>query len=86
MSDPLRMLVEMREQVGAGPAAPPAILAAYLEKVRHRAIAVTDAEVEALLASGLGEDEVYEATMHAAMSAGIERFEIGLRALAEAKP
>ncbi len=85
MSDPLRALLEMRGQVGRGPAPPAPLLAAYLEKVRHCAAAITDDEVAALVASGLTEDEVYEATMHAAMTAGIERFEIGLRALAEAK-
>jgi hypothetical protein len=85
MSEPLRALLEMREQVGRGPDAPSPLLAAYLEKVRHRAVEITDEDVAALLASGLTEDEVYEATMRAAMTAGIERFEIGLAALAEAR-
>ena len=84
MSDPLRRLQEMREQV-AGPEPASPLLAAYLEKVRRRAVEITDEEVAALLASGLTQDQVYEATMRAAMTAGIERFEIGLRALAEAR-
>jgi hypothetical protein len=75
----------MRAQVagGAAPASP--LLAAYVEKVRRRAVEITDEEVAALLASGLSEDQVYEATLYAALSAGIERFDIGRRALAEAK-
>ena len=85
MSEPLRRLQDMREGVGRGPQPPSPLLAAYLEKVRRRAVEVTDEEVAALLASGLTEDQVYEATMRAAMTAGIERFEIGLLALAEAK-
>ena len=85
MSEPLRRLAELREHVEGGAAPPSPLLAAYVEKVRRRAVDVTDEEVAALLASGLTEDQVYEATMHAALSAGIERFEIGLRALAEAK-
>ena len=85
MNEALRRLREMRAQVpDAGPRASP-LLAAYVEKVRRRAVEITDEEVAALLASGLGQEEVYEATMRAAMEAGIERFEIGLRALAEAK-
>ena len=85
MSEPLRRLAELREQVAGGAAPKSPLLAAYVEKVRRRAVEITDEDVAALLASGLSEDQVYEATMHAAMTAGIERFEIGLRALAEAK-
>lgn len=79
-------LVEMRDQVAAGRVeSPPPLLAAYLEKVRLWAYKVTDEDVAGLLASGLTEDEVYQATMYTAMTAGIDRFDIGLRALREAK-
>jgi alkylhydroperoxidase family enzyme len=57
----------------------PAVAAAYLEKVRLHAYRVTDADVEALLASGLSEDEVFEATVAAAVAAGLARFDAGLR-------
>ena len=83
MSEARHRLEEMRQQVPETAAATP-LLAAYLEKVRRRAVEVTDDDVAALLASGLTEDQVYEATMRAAMTAGIERFDIGLRALREA--
>jgi alkylhydroperoxidase family enzyme len=59
----------------------PAVAAAYLEKVRLRAYRVTDGDVEALLASGLSEDEIFEATVAAAVAAGLARFDAGLRTL-----
>jgi alkylhydroperoxidase family enzyme len=59
----------------------PAVAAAYLEKVRLHAYRVTDGDVEALLASGLSEDEIFEATVAAAVTAGLERFVAGVRTL-----
>ena len=59
----------------------PAVAAAYLEKVRLHAYRVTDGDVEALLASGLSEDDVFEATVAAAVAAGLARFDAGLRTL-----
>jgi alkylhydroperoxidase family enzyme len=76
-------LVAMRDQVAGGPPSP--ALAAYLDKVRRRAHAITDDDVATLLASGVSEDEVYRATMNEAMTAGIDRFDIGLRALRGAR-
>jgi alkylhydroperoxidase family enzyme len=78
----LAALKEMRAAVAAG-AHPPAALAAYLEKVRKHAYKVIDEDVTALLAAGITQEQIYEATMYAAMTAGIDRFELGLRALAE---
>jgi len=60
---------------------PPAA-AAYLEKVRLHAYRVTDGDVAALRASGLSEDEIFEATVAAAVAAGLERLDAGLRTLA----
>jgi alkylhydroperoxidase family enzyme len=59
----------------------PAVAAAYLEKVRLHAYRVTDGDVEALLASGLSEDEIFEATVAVAVAAGLARFDAGLRTL-----
>ena len=59
----------------------PAAATAYLEKVRLHAYRVTDGDVEALLASGLSEDEVFEATVAGAVAAGLARFDAGLRTL-----
>ena len=57
--------------------APPE-LAAYLEKVRLRANEVTDADIEALKAAGLSEDEIFEHTVAVAVAAGLERLDAGL--------
>ncbi|MFL5944845.1 MAG: hypothetical protein ACJ74D_02110 [Gaiellaceae bacterium] len=60
--------------------APPE-LAAYLEKVRLHAYKVTDADVDALKAAGLSEDEIFEHTVAAAVTAGLERLDAGLATL-----
>ncbi|HEV7639245.1 MAG TPA: hypothetical protein VGO39_00075 [Gaiellaceae bacterium] len=59
----------------AGTAAPPTELAAYLEKVRTRAYAVTDADVEQLREAGLSEDEIFEQTVAVAISEGLRRLD-----------
>jgi hypothetical protein len=56
-------------------AAPAPELAAYLEKVRTRAYAVTDADVDGLKAAGLTEDEIFEQTVAAAISEGLRRLD-----------
>jgi threonine synthase len=53
----------------------------YLRKVRTGAYAVTDADVDALKASGYSEDEIFEQTVSAAVSAGLLRLDAGLTAL-----
>jgi alkylhydroperoxidase family enzyme len=56
--------------------APPAPeLAVYLEKVRTRAYSVTDADVAALKAAGLSEDEIFEQTVTVAISEGLRRLD-----------
>jgi alkylhydroperoxidase family enzyme len=50
-------------------------LAAYLEKVRDRAYAVTDADVQALKDAGVSEDEIFEQTVAAAISEGLRRWD-----------
>ena len=60
----------------------PTAAEAYLEKVRLHAYRVTDGDVEALKAAGLSEDEIFEATVAAAVGAGLARFDAGLRTLA----
>jgi alkylhydroperoxidase family enzyme len=49
--------------------------------VRTGAYAVTDADVDALKASGYSEDEIFEQTVSAAVSAGLLRLDAGLTAL-----
>lgn len=62
--------------------APPA-LRPYLEKVAHHAYRVTDEDVEALKQAGLSEDQIFEATVAAAVGAGRKRLRAGLAALGE---
>jgi alkylhydroperoxidase family enzyme len=53
----------------------------YLDKVRRHAYRVTDREVEELKHHGFSEDEIFEHTVSAAVAAGLDRLEAGLRAL-----
>jgi alkylhydroperoxidase family enzyme len=65
---------ELRAVVAATPPAPEA-MAAYLVKVAVRAYAVTDADVEALTAAGLSDDEIFEQTVAAAITQGLRRLD-----------
>jgi alkylhydroperoxidase family enzyme len=60
--------------------APPEF-AGYLDKVRRHAYRTTDADVQALKDAGFSEDEIFEQTVSAAVAAGLERLEAGLRTL-----
>lgn len=59
---------------------PPALLP-YLDQVAHRAWTVTDEDVEALRRAGLSDDQIFEATVAAAVGAGRKRLRAGLAAL-----
>jgi alkylhydroperoxidase family enzyme len=59
----------------------PTVMAPYLEKVRSRAYTVTDADVEALKAAGLSEDEIFEQTVAVAVAEGLRRLDRGLEAI-----
>jgi alkylhydroperoxidase family enzyme len=65
---------ELREVVAATPPAP-ADMAAYLEKVRDRAYAVVDGDVEELTAAGHSEDEIFEQTVAVAIAEGLRRLD-----------
>jgi alkylhydroperoxidase family enzyme len=60
--------------------APPKF-AAYLDKVRRHAYRTTDEDVQALKDAGYSEDEIFEQTVSAAVAAGLERLDAGLRVL-----
>jgi alkylhydroperoxidase family enzyme len=60
--------------------APPE-LEAYLDKVRRHAYRITDEDVEALTRAGYSDDVVFELTVAAAVAAGLERLDAGLRVL-----
>jgi hypothetical protein len=54
---------------------------AYVDKVRRHAYEITDEDVEALKDAGHSEDEIFERTVSAAVEAGLERLDAGLRTL-----
>jgi alkylhydroperoxidase family enzyme len=54
---------------------------AYLDKVRRRAHTITDEDVQTLKEAGHSEDEIFEHTVSAAVAAGLERLDAGLRTL-----
>jgi alkylhydroperoxidase family enzyme len=56
-------------------------LADYLAKVRDRAYAVTDEDVQALKDAGVTEDEIFEQTVAAAVSEGLRRWDAAERVL-----
>jgi alkylhydroperoxidase family enzyme len=76
-----RALDQLRANVDALPA-PPEAMRRYLEKVHARASTITDADVAALKAAGVSEDEIFEQTVGAAIAEGLRRFEAADRALA----
>lgn len=61
----------------------PPVLRPYLDKVAHQAWTMTDEDVEALRRAGLSEDQIFEATVAAALGAGLKRLRAGLAALGE---
>jgi alkylhydroperoxidase family enzyme len=75
-----RLIAKLRVAAQPDRPAPPQ-LAPYLEKVRLHAYQVTDADVQRLKNAGLDDDEIFEQTVSAAVAAGLERLDAGLRAL-----
>jgi hypothetical protein len=61
--------------------APDPRLEPYLAKVRERAYAVTDAEVQALKDAGVNEDEIFEQTVAVAIREGLRRFDAAERVI-----
>jgi alkylhydroperoxidase family enzyme len=59
----------------------PAEFDRYLEKVRRKAYAVTDDDVQALKEAGYSEDDIFEHTVSVAVAAGLERLAAGLEVL-----
>ena len=71
---------DLRATLARRAPAPPA-MASYLQKVRERAYTVTDAEVEALKAAGLSEDEIFEQTVAVTVDEGLRRLDAAARVL-----
>ena len=61
---------------------PPAkSMESYLAKVRDRAYAVTDADVDGLKAEGFSEDEIFEQTVAVAIAQGLRRLDAAMSAI-----
>jgi hypothetical protein len=73
-------LDELRTLAAAAPE-PAGVLSPYLDKVRSRAYAVTDGDVEALKKAGLSEDEIFEATVAVAIGEGLRRLDAAMEAI-----
>jgi alkylhydroperoxidase family enzyme len=65
---------ELRGVVAGTPPASP-VLASYLAKVAECAYTVTDADVAALTAARLSDDEIFEQTVAAAIKQGLRRLD-----------
>ena len=63
---------------------PPAF-AVLTDQIARHAHRVTEDDIVALLRTGVSEEQVFEATVAAALGAGWARLEVGLRALAASK-
>jgi alkylhydroperoxidase family enzyme len=68
-------LLELRDVVAATAPAP-AAMAAYLEKVRDRAYAVVDRDIEALEEVGFSQDAIFEQTVAVAIAEGLRRLDL----------
>jgi hypothetical protein len=67
-------LDELR-RIAAETAPPRTELESYLAKVHGRAYTVTDADVDRLKGAGIGEDEIFEQTVRAAIDEGLRRID-----------
>lgn len=77
MADPIAQL----RAVVAATAPPPPEMAAYLEKVRERAYAVTDRDIDELKDAGFSEDAIFEQTVAVAIAEGLRRLEVAHRVI-----
>jgi hypothetical protein len=71
MADPI---AELRDVVTAIGPAPPE-MDKYLEKVRDRAYAMVDRDIQALKEAGFSEDAIFEQTVAVAIAEGLRRLD-----------
>jgi len=57
-----------------------------VDKIAERAWTINDEDFDRLRQAGYSEDQIYEVTMAAALGAGLQRFDAGLRALESNEP
>jgi hypothetical protein len=63
----------------------PTPFAHWVETVARHAWRITDEDVASLKSAGFDEDAIFEATVAAAVGAGIARYQVAMRAIADAK-
>jgi alkylhydroperoxidase family enzyme len=73
--------IDELRRLAAEAGSPPEVMQPYLEKVRTRAYAITDDDVEELKRGGVTEDEVFEATVAVAIGEGLRRLDAALEVL-----
>ena len=71
---------EERSAIAAGADVPDA-LQTYIEKIQKHAYKVVDEDVAGVKAAGYSEDAIFEATICAAVGAGMNRWQAALAAL-----
>jgi alkylhydroperoxidase family enzyme len=71
MSEPIAELREVVAQLVPAPAE----MDAYLAKVRDRAYAVVDRDIQELKEAGFSEDEIFEQTVAVAIVEGLRRLD-----------
>jgi alkylhydroperoxidase family enzyme len=71
VADPI---AELRNVVATSAPAPPE-MADYLAKVRDRAYAVVDQDIESLKEAGFSEDVIFEQTVAVAVAEGLRRLD-----------
>ena len=77
MADPI---AELRDVVARTSRAPEE-MAPYLEKVRDRAYAVVDRDIDALKEAGFSEDAIFEQTVAVAVGEGLRRLDLAQKAI-----
>lgn len=80
LSGPGTLDPAVRKTIAAGTGVP-AALASYVETAHKHAYTVTEKDMAALRQAGYSEDQIFEATVSAALGAGLRRLEAGLKAL-----
>lgn len=83
LQQPGHLDAERRREAFHGSASEPE-LAAFVAKVARHAYKVQDEDIARLRRAGYSEDQIFEATIAAAVGAGLLRLDTGLRALEEA--
>lgn len=68
------------------PAALPAELAPFVDRLAHEPATIANADVVALRVAGYDEDEIFELAISVALGAALARLERGLAALHEVEP